>query len=453
MKFFIPLIPLLFYIAEVVSDDTLEKSKPICTDEERNGNFDANSTSLVVWKNSKSKAGLVEMSLTSGIDGSNAMKVTKRYAWWASPTLDIDARCYEVGDQLEFSAKIKLIDDDSISMPCSPGQIWGRFGVVSGICPLMSLKMISEDEKETDYVDVATVIAPYQTSNWNSMYGVYTVTKEFKAAGTISLMWYKMAKAMGYIVDDVSIKVLDDGCENLIKNGGAEQGDARGWQYYGTDGTQVSVEKWEFTNGRYHFVTKNRTKHDDGIMTPLDAGCLDTKSVYKISLNIKIVQNNTLISCDHLGTSTTGPEAQRCPMIHIGARNEGAPRQYRPIASVNDPYSNKLEDWNRLSSLFSFFTNEISAQELFLFVSGSPPDVEIHIDDVSLERHGTNTYHPSSSPSTTPSLEPTGEPSSEPSIEPTWKPSSEPSIEPTGKLSSEPSIEPVLSESTGSDNS
>lgn len=385
MKVKIALFSFFFGITKVLSQDVEQVH---CTDEARNGNFDNNATFIELWENAPTKYGSVEMSLVPGVEG-NAMKVTNRYAWWASPTLDIDKGCFAEGDTLEYSVRIKLIDDNGMPLSCRPGQVWGKGGIIEGVCPLMTLKTRLDamgSDFDTAYIDVAAVIAPFVENDWNTMHGVYTVTKEFLAAEKISLMFYKMEKKIGYIVDNLSIKKVEDGCANLIINGDAEAGDARGWQYTGDITTLLGVEQTEFTLGSYHFVNSNRLSFDDGAMTFLDNGCFDTESIYKISGKVKLSEAGTLVPCDYLGTSTTGGDIPRCPMIHLGAGNTGGPRQFRPIAAVNKPFSTELNEWNELSSLFSFFPIELQAEDLFLFISGSPGGVDIHMDDLVLER-------------------------------------------------------------------
>ena len=402
-------IILLSFLVGIIGVSSQDVVPPHCTDEARNGNFDNNSTAIEKWETAPTKYGSVTMSLAPGVEG-NAMRVTERYAWWASPTLHIDQGCFAEGDTLEFTAKIKLIDDNDMPLSCKPGQIWGKNGIIAGVCPLMTLKTISNSvgtEFDTGYIDVASVVAPFKTNDWNSMHGVYTVTKEFLESEEISLMFYKMEKEVGYIVDNVSIKKVEDGCAKLVKNGNAETGDARGWQYFGDDASFVAVDTQVFSLGSYHFVNSNRQDFDDGAITFLDQGCLDTESIYQISVKVKLTQGDLLVPCDYLGTSTTGGDIARCPMIHLVAKNSGGPRQIRALAAVSEPFSIEVNEWNELNSFFSFLPAELGAEDLHLYISGSPGGVDIHFDDLVLERVASNTYHPTSAPSVSKSYEPT----------------------------------------------
>jgi len=400
MKVLTPLFISLFGVVRVVSQG--------CTDELRNGNFEAinsdpNSTDIVNWENAPTFFGAVNMTLVPGENGvGNGLRVFNRYAWWASAKQVIDTSCFQMGEQLEFSARIKLEDGDGNPTQCTPGQIWGRFGITTGICPLMTLKTVTAGE--TAYIDVASLVAPYNTE-WNSMYGVYTVSEELLNADEVHLMLYKMEKPMGYTLDDVSIKVIDGGCSTVIKNGGGEAGDARNWNYYGNDGVIHAAEYHpDFTIGTKHLVVKNRQDYDDGIMTLLDTACLDKDSLYTVSAKMKLVRTdpdtgiNYLVTCDYLGTAVSGGTLPRCPMIHIGAYNSGGPRQFRPVASVNAPFSGAVGDWNEMSSVFGFFHNELTAEQTFLFINGAPPGTDILIDDVSIVRSASSTYMPSAAP-------------------------------------------------------
>lgn len=388
----------------------------LCTDVERNGDLEQNSTYPNNWHNDVG-AGEVTLSIVPGPDDvGHALKAVGRTRWWASPRLDIETSCYAPGEQLTFTSKIKLLDANMQNTECTPGQIWGRGGE-TWVCPTMALKLTAQDGSES-YIDVASLVAPYQPE-WNSMYGTYTVTQEFMEAATVSLIWYKSAKQMSFILDDVSVVKEEDGCATLIKNGGGEEGDTRGWQYYGNDGVVHAVEYAEgFTIGDYHLASKNRISFDDGIRTMLDTACLDMESLYEISAKILLVDSNssTLATCDYSGTATTGREIPRCPMIHLGARNPGGPRQYRPIASINSPFDSST--WNELNSVFGFFSNELTAEETFLFISGSPPGIDILLEDVSLTRIASNSHAPSLFPSLAPisTDPPTSFPSDAPSL-------------------------------------
>merc|ERR1712150_88654 len=113
-----------------------------------------------------------------------------------------------------------------------------------------------------------------------------------------------------------------------------------------------------------------------------DTDCINTTSFYQISAKFKLPENNYVVPCDYLGTATTGTETPRCPMIYPGARNNFGAAQYRALASLDTPYS--YYDWNTMSSIFQFFSNELSADETYIYISGSPPGTEILVDEVSL---------------------------------------------------------------------
>lgn len=387
------LIPFLFTL--------MGAQAQLCTDLEREGTFDASDSIPSIWNDTVS-TGTVELSLVPGENGEgNALQAVNRTRWWASPRLDIDKECYTVGEHLVFSSRIHLMNTTMDPVQCTPGQIWGRFGE-TWVCPTMALK-ISTGEDNT-FVDVASLAAPY-SEDWNSMFGTYTVTQEFMNADSVSLIWYKTAKEIWFTIDNVSITSEANACEHLVKNGGGEAGDARNWKYYGNDGVVHAVEFDEdFTIGTKHLVSKNRVDYQDGIMTLLDPGCLDLDSLYEVSAKIKLADGATtntanganLTTCDYLGTWTTGGDIPRCPMVYVGAKSPGGPRQFRAVASVNEPFDTEV--WNELSSVFGFFSNEVTAEELYLFIAGAPPGTDIYIEDVSLTRVASSSQMPSSMP-------------------------------------------------------
>merc|ERR1712071_404174 len=361
-----------------------------CAGELRNGDFEASNSFPLNWSNQGMTYGLntydmvnvLEMEIVPGENNEgNALHAYNRNAWWASPQLEIDSSCFKLGQLLEFSAKIKLESEDGSSTECNPGQIWGKHGVMDGACPIMTLEMTLPGGEVT-YADVAYLVGPYKTE-WNSMYGTFVVSEDFLNAEKINLKWYKYIKKYGFTVDDVLIEEVVNGCGDLIKNGGGEEGDLRGWQCYGSNDVVHALEYVpNVTIGTGHFVSKNRQNHDDGIMTLLDTNCVNATSFYQISAKFKLAQNVSVVPCDYLGTATTGTEIPRCPMIHLGSRNLFGAAQYRPLASLDTPYS--FEDWNTISSIFQFFSNEISAEETYVYISGSPPGTDILVDEVSL---------------------------------------------------------------------
>lgn len=378
--------------------DPLNFKGPKCTNRLRNGDLEADDVPFN-WKNtSKAFNGknyniekLLDMEIVAGESGvGNALHVNNRFTWWASPQLDIDVSCFKPGQQLEFSARIKLEGKDGEPTVCTPGQIWGKLGITEGICPVMTLEILSDDGTVT-YSDVGQLVAPY-SKEWNSMYGIFSVTEEFLKAKKVTLKWYKYSKENGCTLDNVFIKAAEDGCGDLIKNGDGEAGDLRGWQFYGSNGVVHALEySPDFTHGKAHLVSKNRQKFNDGIMTLLDTRCLNSTRFYKISAKFKLSETSqegsTLTSCDYLGTSTKGSEVPRCPMMYIGAKNSIGASQFRPVAALDVPFVQSLKEWNMMTSIFQFFPNEISAKSAYVFVSGSPPGTDILIDDVSLEEY------------------------------------------------------------------
>lgn len=109
-----------------------------------------------------------------------------------------------------------------------------------------------------------------------------------------------------------STRLANDACNELIVNGGAENGDGNGYSFYPfwssrSDWWEPTVNEEVASNGAVnHFFRANRRKwHSDSIRTTLPTACFVKGLVYTVSLRLRIFYHTPLSYYVQL----TGPRA------------------------------------------------------------------------------------------------------------------------------------------------
>jgi len=355
----------------------------LCSDEERNRNFNARNSS---W----TKNGFYDGSemVTDSATGENVFVVKNRQAHWAGPIQILDKSCYSVGDTLLATVNI-LLKSASKSSPgqeeayfCDPGKIWGANGEMDKVCP--TLAILIKTGGVSKKIDLAKMVSPYYTGKFNTMYGELLVSQEMMDADTMALEFDRTQPKVNFYIESVSLTKSQNKCETLVKNGDGDVGDARAWTYYGTSG-KIDVTQALPVIGTHSLWSRYRPDWNSGIQIHLDSDCLEQGSLYELSAKVHMKYGKDNVDCDHMltdHTRTVGGE--RCPVANLAAINDGGNRQKRIVAAASKDWVK--EEFNEIKGQFSFFTNELSAKELTIFFNMAPPHVDLILDDVTLTK-------------------------------------------------------------------
>lgn len=316
--------------------------------------------------------------IVSGMESGNALSVSNRISHWSSPSQSLNPACFLAGETYAVSASMSMSMNGEPYL-CQPGKVWGKYGDLTAICPTIVIK-ITNGKRDIDYVDVGKMVSPFKKGEWNRLYGTFTLTAAQLQAESLQIMIWKVEKPVDYILDGVSIDVVGDPCEDLIKNGGGETGDALHWMPYSKQTSEIGVELVEETIGEHSLIAKTRMHEVDGIQTDLNPTCLLPTGLYSLTAKVRMTGSSGLnFVCDPLAMDYT-----KCPVASVVARNSSGPPVFRQVAASVGASDNSL--WHDMKGTFNFFESELSANELSIVFNKVDPEYNILIEDVALTK-------------------------------------------------------------------
>eukprot|EP00593_Proboscia_inermis_P002025 CAMPEP_0171294862 /NCGR_PEP_ID=MMETSP0816-20121228/3364_1 /TAXON_ID=420281 /ORGANISM="Proboscia inermis, Strain CCAP1064/1" /LENGTH=375 /DNA_ID=CAMNT_0011767013 /DNA_START=62 /DNA_END=1189 /DNA_ORIENTATION=- len=305
-----------------------------------------------------------------------------RLEWYWGMTKKLDKiGCMKIGNIYEINAKMRLVTTDGVET-CDPFQIH----LDKRSCPTISLITIGGD-RPLGNIEIATVVGPYKNDDWNGMYGIFKVTEEMVSAQSIQIHISKAWKNVDIIVDisTITIKLatpetygLTSCSTNLIKNWGAEIGDARFWKIVGSGSIQLSrggvqpSSKWSIRH-------VDRTRSSDGLFQFIDQSCLTVGSFWQIQAIIKLVSaRGEAFQCDI--NASTGEYT--CPIIGL-MMMKGNSRNYLHVHnSVKLAWKDGA--YNEFRGYLEVDQQIASFDKVGVFVQRVKGDVDVIVDSISM---------------------------------------------------------------------
>jgi len=341
--------------------------------------------------------GQVTMELISpGYDGSlYAMKSSNRKQFWASPASIIKPECLEANKAFFITAKFKIMRGTK-DWECTPGKYWGPLAFQHEVCPTLSIRA----DRGTDrmVLDLGTV-TDFKVGEWNTIFGVFTVTEELATADSIFAWFTKFHYLTDIIIDDFSIQLEPGvGCElNILHNGDGGYEDTRSWNAFYAG----RLEPYSYTNDDGEADTAiayvgSKYWHE-GVGQRLDAYCIDSETEFFTRADVRLFEadGTTPYLCDSSlkknPTKATFDEDTknvdfnwRCPVIAIATQNPGTFPQFFEVASVDGEWSST--GWNSMEGTFRFSETQIKSRKMWIEVHNSKPGLKFVVDNFVLKK-------------------------------------------------------------------
>ena len=270
------------------------------------------------------------------------------------------------GKRYLFQARYKIEGGPG---SCEPEKRWGDLA-----CPKVSVDAMFEDSALNKNRGYEFAVPPYVQGSWNVLYGYIDTTQKMLDANDLRL-WVGYGPKLSTIVfDDMSLEEVQRNCNDLLINGDAETGDARGWKPYGT--TKLSVSS-DANTGSYAIANTNREQLWAGLEQWVDLTCMEIGVTYRIIASIKLVKDGQPFDCKAVN---------RCPKVTVESRFDS-----NEVSTKRTFLGNENTDWvvgsyNQFIATFSVDNNMATADQVSIAFQNPTQSVDMLFDDVSVVR-------------------------------------------------------------------
>lgn len=366
----------------IIQDVVIHSFSSMCNDLSLNGDFVDGTKN---WGFIGPETGLKVVSGSSG----NALSTVNRVHWFHGISQSFDTRCLIQDDILdarfEVTAYVKLVDSSGNGVDCDPYNYFFS----AKACPHIALRVLNPDDGSVDNLrDIAFPAGPWKKDEFNLVTGSFYMSADLIYAHKgLSYFFYKSWGGKNIIVDSVSIVRKNDviGCDDLIENGSAENGDARGWYIKGAGNVgTISIQQ----EGSNYFFRHSGTRSQlfNGMMQKLDNSCLQTNSRWKISFKMKLKDaSGQEIACDKTLGGYVGDHKENCPEIYIqslSSQGGGA----KVTALTNEAPDEKwiAGEWNPWEATFTMTKSHKALDETWMFIHKVKLGYSYDIDDIKM---------------------------------------------------------------------
>lgn len=361
---------------EIVVDNLkITPSQSSCSDSFFNRDFETGDNRFWTRVTGTTRVDLV----SPGYNSKYALRSYNRGQYWASMEHELLKECFVPGQTYQFTLKVRL-QLGTTSYDCTPGLNWGVSGEQHLICPAMSIRAPIVNTTEYDKYEFGYVVGDWDKDAWNDMYGTFMMTEDILKRGAIILHFDKVVKEVDLIIDNLKIAPVDAlGCDQLVPNGDAQMTGPYYWFSYGQADIGLVTDG---NNSTGAIEVANRKTHFDGARNKIDQSCLKEGSIYEVKGMIKMTDElGASMGCDVLKTNKYKPNTF-CPTLSLSAQNTGGPPQSRDVAFAVAEWDSS--GYNLVHGYFTFFSNEINAESLHLFVHGADSASNFVLDDIEL---------------------------------------------------------------------
>lgn len=291
----------------------------------------------------------------------------------------LDSQCLNLmeGEDYEVNAKLKLEvpGNTAAAVECDPNDKSS-----ADHCPSLALRIRYYDENGDRQTEtrksIATLVRRFGskkigTSEWASMHGNFRVDHRVANALYVFAFVEQAQSSWNYLLDDVSIKVMQPNCEQMIQNSGIDE-DAFAWDSFGFLGSDLEVVSEDADN--FALQSSNRDSHLTGVQQDISRNCLVEGSSYSVTgkLKLKDPTDGSLATCDE----------STCPIAKIRAEGDTGSTSM-VVATVVLGSSDPL-GWMKIQGTFVATAAQISATYLYLYVEGAPATLDMIVDDIML---------------------------------------------------------------------
>jgi len=321
-----------------------------------------------------------------------SLSTTERHNFFDGIAQNILKRnCMSLGMNVEVTMQYRLEDDDGAALTCDPLM---KFTGRSESCPLFGIE-INGSNGSLNNVKFGSTFGPYKNAQWNTLTGYFEVTQSMLNADSIELYINGSPALIDIVIDNVVMKEADantfgiESCPtNLVLNGDAETGDARGWYIKGSsDFGEITLVPGN--NSTYAFHHSGRTEHYHALWQYLDQDCMDVGSEWTIAADFQFFDGNgTSVGCDPtIRNDILLLNKTACPMIMFQSFTEGG-NLYQTDAPLNNiPTPWLPNQWNAYEGTFTMTNRHKSKESTWFFVQNVPTDYTYSIDNVRFTRN------------------------------------------------------------------
>lgn len=341
-----------------------------------NGSFDEGTKG---WKFIGASTG---MKLVPGVEG-DALSTVTRDQWFFGQAQNVNKDCFKPGAFYEASMDVKVVDYDGKSKECDPFNK----NFTPNSCPVLALKLYG---KQITTQDIGFPVGPWKLDGWNKIYGVFQASDDLYMKEKLEVYVTKAAPQTNVIIDNVSIKpmtvnekTIAEECNELIKNGDAEIGDARSWHIKGNGsaGTIDIISPGGTGKKAFHHHGE-RKQNFNGMWQHINKKCMEPGSVWTISFKMKLLDaSGSDTSCDK---TQLGGDAS-CPSVMIESHTTD-----KGILTANlrneAPGHWESGAWNEFSATFLMSQEHAAKDETSIFINNVPSSYAYKIDDISMTR-------------------------------------------------------------------
>jgi len=358
----------------------VERTKAVCTEAIRNGDFEAtDDIKMVQWYHSG-----CGLNFTDGITG-NALTTQGRTSVGHGIVQFIDTTCMVLDQEYDVHAKVKLVKPNSNdTVTCDPELR----DMGSERCPRVSIRSSIDGNPLSYAYGIGNTLGPFKPGEWNYLFGSFMVNEDMTNADQIAFYFDGVAEGVDIMIDDVSIvpsAVVEGRC---IVNPDFEVGDARKWTCTGKSNCGLKMVQPGYNDGTstkpaentYALSTTARQETTWGMAQVLDKNCTKEGDMFELTAMVRLQDYQGFDEkCDpyvyYQGLSTF------CPVMILQDAKRNNKREV--VSSVAGPYVH--DAWNLIYG-YTTITKAMLEDwhNIELFIGWGGKNKNIVIDDVKL---------------------------------------------------------------------
>jgi len=365
----------------MIFDDVILKIKieGDCENLVPNGHFD-NDDEMENW--SIEDDGELLIISGDGANGSNSSLLTSgRLATNDGPMSQISHMCMYEGLVYEFTAYLKLLDEDLQPFQCNKTATYGT----ALACPTLGIEM----HTPTGYVMMHPqniINDEWVADEWNMYNTIFIVSNDLANAEYSHFKFKGAAPGVSILIDDMSTNLYQTSvvdCSQLIFNTDADNGVTSGWIAYG-GGYIEAIDGGD--NSTKAFAHYGRGSHHVGPKQNIEHLCLQEGQVYDLNARFKFEDHFGLpVGCDK---EAEWLDPDYCLLFTFELQlDNGIQRKH---------FGNSFGgSW--IADEFNSFRGEVvidqdmaDANSVFFFVQGPSEDKVIIFDNISMKLRDTS---------------------------------------------------------------
>jgi hypothetical protein len=321
--------------------------------------FDGGATTLAQWYHS----GVSLQIETFAGTGNNALfTAAARQAFVDGPVFFLDTRCFSDSSVLEISADFILQNSQGQQVECNP------YDYMSPVrCPTVSL--VATKNQDVDFwFDIAFARDAWNRDQFNTISGIFIVDEKVVAADSLVLLFSRVKKDVRIALDNVSVKVHQNMCGNIVQNG----------EFHSKDHWYDMASTISLSDGS--LLVDGRNFWYSGVAQRLNTLCLKAGQSYVVSAKLKLLAGTSAVTCD---PGRLYVSDQSCPNINLRIKT-GKGEEFLEVGRSVGPYKGGQDDWNSIYGVVTITEDMMQASELLLYLNRAGEGVKMVLDEITM---------------------------------------------------------------------